>query len=96
MTAAAVLSFFRSVWRNARDAERQIDRLNRIAPMPKPKTATDATREQLEAALDRSVKLQSHYAGLLNQYDGGQRMTFDGADAWIARLSELGKLKKRR
>ena len=44
---------------------------------------------RLAKALGESVKLQSHYAKLLNMWDGGKRMTFDGADAWMARLQEL-------
>ena len=40
------------------------------------------------AALEESVKLQSHYAALLNQYDGGKRMTFRNADEWILRLQK--------
>ena len=41
--------------------------------------------------LRRSVKLQSHYAAtLLNMLDGGQRMTFDSAAAWIFRLGDIG------
>jgi len=42
--------------------------------------------DALRAALEESVKLQSHYASLLNQYDGGRRMTFANADAWCMRL----------
>ena len=47
---------------------------------------------QLRAALDESVKLQSHYAGLLNIYDGGQRMQFADREAWMARLAKLSAL----
>ena len=47
--------------------------------------------EALEAALEKSVKLQSHYAGLLNAYDGGRRLQFANADAWITRLAALDK-----
>jgi hypothetical protein len=42
-----------------------------------------------EDALERSVKLQSHYAELLNMHDGGQRLQFASADAWLARLAKL-------
>jgi len=42
--------------------------------------------DALQYALTESVKLQSHYAELLNQYDGGKRMTFADADAWCTRL----------
>ena len=50
--------------------------------------------EELEIALAESVKLQSHYASLLNQYDGGRRIGFKTADAWIARLKETGTIKQ--
>ena len=45
--------------------------------------------DELHEALDESVRLQSHYAALLNQYDGGGRMVFPDADAWIQRLRDL-------
>jgi hypothetical protein len=45
--------------------------------------------EQLQAALEKSVKLQSHYAELLNVYDGGRRLQFADAQAWLERLSLL-------
>lgn len=44
--------------------------------------------EGLEKALASSVELQSHYAALLNQYDGGARKTFT-AEQWIERLASL-------
>lgn len=37
---------------------------------------------ELESALRESLKLQSHYATLLNQYDGGKRIVFEDAEAW--------------
>ena len=40
-------------------------------------------------ALEESVKLQSHYAGLLNQYDNGERKQFSTAKEWIDRLNSL-------
>lgn len=46
--------------------------------------------ETLELALDESIKLQSHYAELLNMHDGGQRIVFADSDAWIERL-DTGK-----
>lgn len=42
----------------------------------------------LRDALDKSVALQSHYAGLLNAYDGGQRRQFKDGQDWIERLRE--------
>jgi hypothetical protein len=45
----------------------------------------------LENALTESVKLQSHYAKLLNMHDGGERIGFKNAEEWIARLQVLAK-----
>jgi hypothetical protein len=59
-----------------------------------PGTTTDADLiERLRIALRESLRLQSHYAGLLNQYDGGERRTFGSPDEWIARLREVGTIK---
>lgn len=43
---------------------------------------------ELYEALQKSVHLQSHYANLLNMYDGGKRMVFPSARAWIERLRD--------
>jgi hypothetical protein len=40
----------------------------------------------LKDALEESVRLQSHYAELLNTYDGGERLTFVDGEAWMARI----------
>jgi hypothetical protein len=45
--------------------------------------------DELWAALMASVKLQSHYARLLNMLDDGERMTFEDAEAWLARLRQV-------
>ncbi|MGH8521941.1 MAG: hypothetical protein ACREU9_11105 [Gammaproteobacteria bacterium] len=48
-----------------------------------------AAQEQvlaLERALAESLKLQSHYAALLNEYDGGNRKGFATVDEWLQRL----------
>jgi hypothetical protein len=50
----------------------------------------------LWAALEESVNLQSHYATLLNMHDGGQRIGFENAQAWIDRLIDIGKIPARR
>lgn len=50
--------------------------------------------DALKLALEESVKLQSHYASLLNDYDGGKRRQFANADAWVERLRETGTLKQ--
>ena len=44
---------------------------------------------KLEAALQQSVELQSHYAELLNMHDGGQRLAFANVEAWLDRLATL-------
>lgn len=54
----------------------------------------EATREQLEVALRDSVEMQRHYAELLNMHDGGERMIFKNANAWLTRLEEIGGLPK--
>jgi hypothetical protein len=46
----------------------------------------------LEIALEESVKLQSHYAKLLNMHDGGRRMQFAGSKEWIDRLRATSKI----
>lgn len=48
-----------------------------------------ARLERYEKALDESVKLQSHYATLLNQYDGGKRIVFISAESFLNRLEAL-------
>ena len=52
------------------------------------------TYEDLEIALAESVKLQAHYAKLINMHDGGERAIFPTSEEWIARLRETGKLPK--
>lgn len=42
--------------------------------------------DTLRLALAESLKLQSHYANLLNEYDGGKRMTFEEPGQWLIRL----------
>ena len=49
---------------------------------------SEATREQLELALRESVKLQEHYADLLNMHDQGERQIFKNVDAWLTRLED--------
>jgi hypothetical protein len=50
--------------------------------------------QMMRRALEESVKLQSHYAELLNAYDGGERLTFASAEEWIERLVALGHAKR--
>lgn len=46
----------------------------------------------LMTALEASVKLQSHYAELLNMHDGGERLQFAHATDWIGRLRAIGEI----
>lgn len=45
-------------------------------------------------ALNESLKLQRHYAGLLNMHDGGERIEFNSADEWIERLRSMGIIQE--
>lgn len=47
------------------------------------------TQEEIWEALEESVRLQSHYATLLNMHDGGQRLTFQSPHDWIERLRQV-------
>jgi hypothetical protein len=47
--------------------------------------------ERLRGALSESLKLQSHYAKLLNMHDGGKRIGFDSVEAWLERLDAIRK-----
>lgn len=49
--------------------------------------ALRAEVQRLRHGLDESVKLQSHYAGLLDAYDGGHRIQFADAEDWLRRLA---------
>lgn len=42
--------------------------------------------ETTDFALRESVKLQAHYAFLLNGWDGGKRIVFTSAEEWIERV----------
>jgi hypothetical protein len=52
-------------------------------------SADEVDNKRLRRALAESVKLQSHYASLLNQYDGGRRLQFPTALSWIQRLEKI-------
>lgn len=49
---------------------------------------------ELEIALSESLKLQAHYAEILNQYDGGKRRIFNDSEEWISRLRKTGTIPK--
>jgi len=47
----------------------------------------DTQIKNLTKALEESLKLQAHYAELLNNYDGGNRLIFKTKEAWMNRLN---------
>jgi hypothetical protein len=53
----------------------------------------EAAMSDNATALRECVRLQRHYAQLLNAWDGGERRTFYSSEEWIARLREVGMLK---
>lgn len=80
----------------ADDAVVAVDRVTSERPrasteaLAVPVVPPDQGWQGLRLALEESLKLQSHYAVLLNQYDGGERNTFSSADIWMARLRTIG------
>lgn len=53
----------------------------------------DRIIKELNRALEESLKLQSHYAELLNNYDGGHRKIFKSKESWLNRLDDtMGEL----
>lgn len=52
-------------------------------------TETARALDEMRSALEQSVRLQSHYARLLNDYDGGERMQFRNAGEWLRRLKAI-------
>jgi len=49
----------------------------------------DASADELRTALDALIKLQAHYAKLLNLHDGGRRHAFTSTEEWLERLQQL-------
>lgn len=52
-------------------------------------TALRGAVSDLRSALEESLRLQAHYAKLLNMYDGGSRMVFGSVEEWLERLKEM-------
>ena len=67
--------------------------LNRMTWKAAYEQSADSAHE-LMLALIESVKLQSHYAGLLNMHDGGERMQFSCPAEWIERLIQCGTIPR--
>jgi hypothetical protein len=76
-----------SGWESVYDA--MIDAVISEVSKPAKTLTTPVKKGELITALTKSLELQSHYAKLLNQYDGGQRWIFDSVDAWIERLRSI-------
>ena len=53
----------------------------------------DLDKTEIFDALYESVKLQSHYAAILNNYDGGSRIIFNTTYEWIERLRKIREQK---
>jgi hypothetical protein len=51
--------------------------------------ADRVSASDLRRALDESLKLQAHYAKVLNMWDGGDRLIFENAEEWIERTKVL-------
>ena len=51
--------------------------------------------DRLRRGLEESVKIQAHYAHLLNGYDDGKRIAFLDGDAWLKRLDTIGRAGNR-
>lgn len=45
-------------------------------------------------ALEASVRLQSHYAQMLNMHDGGERLTFEHPTEWMNRLDAIAEAQR--
>jgi hypothetical protein len=67
------------------DCDREVVRLELAGP-----PLTEAM-----TALAESVKLQAHYATLLNMHDGGKRLIFPTVESWLDRLRQTGTLEAR-
>lgn len=66
----AVLAYHRDNLMKPSELVREVQEQNRV----------------LTVALATSLRLQSHYAKLLNQHDGGLRLEFKTIDEWLDRL----------
>jgi hypothetical protein len=51
--------------------------------------------DEIYYALEESVKLQAHYAELLNMHDGGQRIIFKDVKEWLLKLRKLNDQKEK-
>lgn len=54
------------------------------------------TYEEIWKALEESIALQAHYAGLLNEYDGGKRIVFRNVYHWLDRVKSSSEAEERK
>ena len=45
--------------------------------------------DEIYYALVESLRLQAHYAELLNMHDGGERMIFKDVKEWLLRIRKM-------
>lgn len=65
--------------------------LNDLTLLQESNTLPDvAPKTVMIVALEESLKLQAHYANILNQYDGGERLIFHSVNQWMQRLKKSG------
>jgi len=74
-----------------------LERYDQTAPDLQRKIVAHLVSEYqcLATALAEMVKLQAHYAKLLNEYDQGERVSFPDAQTWLDRMADLGKIPHR-
>lgn len=75
------------------DTDMLLERFNQSSPSIQKQIVAKLVfdRFRMSLALDEAMRLQSHYAELLNDFDGGKRVGFQSGEAWMDRLDECGK-----
>jgi uncharacterized Zn finger protein (UPF0148 family) len=68
--------------------------VNDIDQLQQQRDHLQAENQRLKEALEELIKLQSHYATLLNGYDDGCRHPFESAEEWMDRLEELKRVEE--
>jgi hypothetical protein len=79
---------------NDAEVDQLLERFDQTEPALQRRIVAQVVSDRfaLALALAELVKLQAHYAGLLNDFDGGRRVAFESAQAWLDRLAELGTI----
>lgn len=83
----------RTGWEEGESEHEVIDAINDVLSMEYLEQFIDGIPPlEVLFALQESVKLQSHYARILNDHDGGKRRQFSSIYEWIGRLKETGDI----